>query len=151
MRPAGIEGVPYNIITWTAYQEKKADLGQVKRSESAVGDDFDDTILEGEAAKRSANPFNAGTVFPISTSAMEMREGAVRLIFDEHEWFTFSGEVSNLEDRHPSITFKITPKKDGYFSVGYTGAPEFSLSQVKEIWQPLIWQEKSEKFYFDVK
>ncbi|MEX2511592.1 MAG: hypothetical protein WD398_01690 [Cyclobacteriaceae bacterium] len=142
MRPAGINGVPYNIITWTAYQGKMADLGQVKRSESAVGDGFDDKILEGGAAKRSSNPFNAGKVFSINASAMEMGEDAVQLIFDEHEWFHFSGEVSNLKDRHPSITFKLTPKKDGFFSVGYTGAPEFSLSQVKEIWQPLIWQEK---------
>lgn len=142
MRPAGIDGVPYNITTWTAYQGKKADLGQVKRSESAVGDGFDDTILEGAAAKRSSNPFNAGTVFPIRASAMEWREGAVQLIFEEHEWFHLSAEVSNLEGESPSITFKLKPKKDGYFSVGYTGAPEFPLSQVKEIWQPLIWQEK---------
>ena len=142
MRPAGIEGVPYNIITWTAYKGKSADLGKVKRSDSSVGDGFDDTILEGEAAKRSSNPFNAGKVFPINAASLEMKEGTVQMIFDDHEFFNFSAEVSDLEGRHPSITFRITPKKDGFFSVGYTGAPEFMLSQVKEIWQPLVWQEK---------
>ncbi len=142
MRPAGIEGVPYNIITWKAYAGKSADLGKVKRSDSSVGDGFDDTILEGEAAKRSSNPFNAGKVFPISAGSLEMKGGTVQLIFDDHEFFDFSAEVSDLEGRHPSITFKIKAKKEGFFSVGYTGAPEFNLSQVKEIWQPLIWQEK---------
>ncbi|MCL6260839.1 hypothetical protein M3O96_17180 [Aquiflexum sp. TKW24L] len=142
MRPAGIEGVPYNIITWTAYEGKSADLGKVKRSDSSIGDGFDDTILEGEAAKRSSNPFNAGTVFPINAASLEMKEGTIQMIFDDHEFFNFSAEVSDLEGRHPSIKFRITPKKDGFFSVGYTGAPEFMLSHVKEIWQPLIWQEK---------
>lgn len=142
MRPAGIEGVPYNIITWTAHQEKDADLDKVKRSDSSVGDGFDETILEGEAAKRSSNPYNAGTVFSISASEMEMTEGTIQLIFDDHEWFDFSAQIADLEGRNPSITFTIKPKKDGFFSVGYTGAPEFSLSQVTEIWQPLIWQEK---------
>lgn len=142
MRPAGIEGVPYNIITWTAYQGKDADLDEVKRSESSVGDGFDDAILEGEAAERSSNPFNAGTVFSISASEMEMTEGTIQLIFDDHEWFDFSGQIADLEGRNPSITFTLKPKKDGFFSVGYTGAPEFSLSEVTEIWQPLIWQEK---------
>ncbi|MEX2566619.1 MAG: hypothetical protein WD431_11800 [Cyclobacteriaceae bacterium] len=142
MRPAGIEGVPYNIITWEAYLGKTADLDQVKRSESAVGDGFDDSILEGEATKRSPNPFNSGTVFSISAANLEMKGGAVQLTFDEHEWFHFSAEVSNLEDNHPSITFNLSPKKEGFYSVGYTGAPEFHLAQVEEIWQPLIWQEK---------
>ncbi|WP_232835043.1 hypothetical protein [Pleomorphovibrio marinus] len=142
MRPAGIEGVPYNIITWTAYQGKDADLDEVKRSESSVGDGFDDAILEGEAAERSSNPFNAGTVFSISASDMEMKEGAIHLTFDDHEWFQFSAEISDLEGRNPSIAFNISPKIDGFFSVGYTGAPEYSLSAVTEIWQPLVWQEK---------
>jgi hypothetical protein len=142
MRPADIEGVPYNIITWEAYKGKSADLGKVKRSDSSVGDGFDDTILEGEAANRSSNPFNAGKVFPITAASLEMKEGMVQLIFDDHEFFKFSAEVSDLEGRNPSVTFKLKPKKEGFFSVGYTGAPEFQLSQVQEIWQPLIWQEK---------
>lgn len=142
MRPAEIEGVPYNIITWMAYEGKSADLGKIKRSDSSVGDGFDDTILEGEAAKRSSNPFNSGRVFPIIASSLEMKEGTVHLIFDDHEFFNFSAEVSDLDGRHPAITYKLTPKKDGFFSVGYTGAPEFTFSEVKEIWQPLIWQEK---------
>src|SRR5690606_38597027 len=36
----------------------------------------------------------------------------------------------------------LKPKKAGYFSVGYTGAPEFDPTSLAEIWQPLIWQEK---------
>jgi len=142
MRPAGIAGVPYNIVTWTAYHGKDADLDKVKRSESSVGDGFDDAVLEGEAAERSSNPYNAGKVISISASDMEIKEGSIQLTFDDHEWFQFSAEVSDLKERNPSITFKISPKIDGFFSVGYTGAPEFSLSQVTEIWQPLIWQEK---------
>lgn len=142
MRPAGIEGVPYNIITWTAYEGKKADLGKVKRSDSSVGDGFDDRILDAEASKRTSNPFNSGMVFPISASSLEMKEGKIVLIFEDHEFFDFSAEVSDLEGGHPAFIYKLTPKKDGFFSVGYTGAPEFMLSEVKEIWQPLIWQEK---------
>jgi hypothetical protein len=142
MRPAAIEGVPYNVITWEAYEGKIADLRKVKRNDSSVGDGFDDSILEGEATQRSSNPFNAGEVFIISAASLEMKADTVQLIFEDHEFFNFSAEVSDFESRHPSITFKLKPKKEGFFSVGYTGAPEFQLSQVKEIWQPLIWQEK---------
>lgn len=38
--------------------------------------------------------------------------------------------------------YELTPKIDGFFSVGYLGAPAYELEAVDEIWQPLVWQEK---------
>ena len=36
----------------------------------------------------------------------------------------------------------MTPKSDGYYSVGFTGAPAISFASVEWVWQPLIWQGK---------
>jgi hypothetical protein len=33
-------------------------------------------------------------------------------------------------------------KKENYYSVGYTGAPGYTIEEVSGIWQPMVWQEK---------
>jgi hypothetical protein len=42
----------------------------------------------------------------------------------------------------PKVTVTMTPKSDGYYSVGFTGAPAISFASVEWVWQPLIWQGK---------
>jgi hypothetical protein len=42
----------------------------------------------------------------------------------------------------PRIEFTLTPKKQGWYSVGYTGAPASSPDSLSGLWQPLIWQER---------
>ncbi|HRJ72676.1 MAG TPA: hypothetical protein PLS03_10650, partial [Terrimicrobiaceae bacterium] len=63
--------------------------------------------------------------------------------FAPHPGFTFAAEVALPEGTGtPRLTFTFTPAEAGWYSVGYVGAPEARLAEVREIWQPLIWQEK---------
>src|SRR5690606_42007117 len=40
------------------------------------------------------------------------------------------------------IRYLLTARKAGWYSAGYTGAPETRSSELNELWQPLIWQER---------
>jgi hypothetical protein len=70
-------------------------------------------------------------------------EKGYRFLFPEHPAFTLEATIEIPDPSAPPIlSYRFTPKIDGYYSVGFTGAPAHSLSDVDEIWQPLIWQEK---------
>ena len=45
-------------------------------------------------------------------------------------------------DGEPRLTYDFFARAHGYFSVGFTGAPELEPSEASWFWQPLIWQEK---------
>lgn len=45
-------------------------------------------------------------------------------------------------DADPKVSFRLVAGRKGWYSVGYTGAPETSPRKMDGIWQPLIWQEK---------
>ncbi len=40
------------------------------------------------------------------------------------------------------LAFRLAPRRDAWFSVGYTGAPAADPSVLEELWQPLCWQER---------
>lgn len=42
----------------------------------------------------------------------------------------------------PELRFTLKAGKPGWYSVGYTGAPEIAPEEVQAIWQPLVWQER---------
>jgi hypothetical protein len=140
MRPGGIEHVSYNIATWLAQNKEGADLNSMERKVSSSGDGFDDRILKGGVQSRTPNVFNSGIIYDISASDCFTNGDTVHYVFDEHELFDISAFVV-LRDR-PFLSFSFEPKKEGFFSIGYTGAPSFQLSEVEEIWQPMLWQEK---------
>lgn len=45
-------------------------------------------------------------------------------------------------DKEPKLLAKLTPTTDAYFSIGYCGAPAYSIAEVEEIFQPLPFTEK---------
>jgi hypothetical protein len=142
MRPAGVENVHYNVATWQAHEGKKADLKETKVDGSKAGDGFDDSILKGGASKRSPNPYNSGQVSRVKASFIQMKGDILVLEFDSTELFKLTAQILNGEYGHPKIVYQLTPLQEGWFSVGYTGAPALALDKVSELWQPLIWQEK---------
>ncbi|NEW78351.1 MAG: hypothetical protein GZ086_02760 [Gelidibacter sp.] len=142
MRPAGIENINYNVATWIAYKSDYADLRRVKRDDSQTGDGFDDRILEGDSKKRTPNYFNSGKIIELEAIESLSRNDTLFWEFAEHDFFSLEAYVVQDDTSTPKLTYKISPKVDGYFSVGYSGAPSFSLDKTNEIWQPFIWQEK---------
>lgn len=142
LKPSSIKNVKYNIPTWLAIEENLADLQVVKRNETQSGDGFDDRILNASNEARSNNYFASAEVFNVSSKRVVQQDQFLLIEFTDHELFHLSAKVDLSASPYPSLEFEIKPKKAGYFSVGYNGAPSITLKEADEIWQPLIWQEK---------
>ena len=142
LRPAGINNVKYNVPTWLVVDEGLADLHSVEREAEESGDGFDDRILEGSRDARSANYFSSALRFEARPINSHRLGNVIHFEYETHAHYTLKASVDIQAKPYPLLKFELVPKKDGYFSVGYAGAPSMSPQEVDEIWQPLIWQEK---------
>lgn len=87
--------------------------------------------------------FQVATPINVTASNASISASRIDWIFADQPKFILSAYVMLPgPGGEPEVTFKLTPKQDGYFSVGYTGAPQFPLSAVTALWQPDAWQEK---------
>lgn len=140
----GAAGVRYNVVSWfnEALDEKSETVRKIEDSAS-VGDGFDPRILQGSTSFRTSDLFHAAAHVSLSASAVRKEGDRWIYTFPENPGFTLRAELS-LPDASapPVLRYELTPKTDGYFSVGYLGAPAHALDDVDEIWQPLVWQEK---------
>lgn len=141
LKPAGIAKVSYNVPTWRTTDTANADYVQQKVSESVAGDGFDDKILRSKKENRTANIYRSGTRFLLKASGVIEAGDSTVFLFPEHPLFGLKAWIKT-RDNDVQVYFKLTPKKDGFFSVGYIGAPSLDKGQVAELWQPLIWTEK---------
>ena len=142
LRPAGIPNVQYNVLTWKSASTNGA-LQTVKRNDQQQGDGFDDRILSAQAETRTANVFQSAQSAVLVPIRVEPKERGWQLFFTEQPDYSLSAELTMANGQtYPQLTFTLIPKKGGYFSVAYEGAPAFSLAQINDLWQPMIWQEK---------
>lgn len=142
LRPAGISGVPYNVPTWKTHPGKIADLIQSKAGEAVAGDGFDNRILKGNQIGRTVSITNAGVEINIAPQSMQQKGDSIYFTYSTNDLFDFKATLAlDSKGDQPSIHFVFKPKKEGYFSVGYVGAPSFDTKKLHEIWQPLIFQE----------
>ena len=141
MRPAGIPDVQYNVATWLS---DRPELNRTDRRADQSGDGFDDEILEGSVESRTADLFNAGRIIvvrPVSHRA----EGTDKVTFGypENDLFSIAAELTaDTATGRPLLTYRLTAKTGGWYSVGFTGFAGRDPKRTDEIWQPLIWQEK---------
>jgi hypothetical protein len=141
MRPAGIKSVSYNVPTWKAFAGK-SDLNQTKTSEAVGGDGLDDKILRSDQKGRTVSITNSGRNFTLKPISITVKKDTVKFRYAEQEFFSLTSFVVLNKINNPRFSFVLKPHISGYFSVGYSGAPEFDSKLVAELWQPLIWQEK---------
>lgn len=140
-RPAGLPELTYNIITWLA--SAGADrMDEVKRDEAQQGDGFDDRILESKVTDRTANLFESGKSVLLSPVRSEFVDTALVFYYEPQENYSLRAWLILPETGYPKLNYVFIPGEEGYYSIGYAGAPSFDLSETTEIWQPLIWQEK---------
>lgn len=142
LKPAGIQKVGYNVLTWKMKDSSKADFRQKKINASVAGDGFDDKILRGKNEWRTANIFNAGErteMRPVSTAS---KGDTVFYRYAASAAFELSAYSIPTAKPYPVLHYTFKPLQPGYYSVGYTGAPVITTEQAAAIWQPLIWQEK---------
>ncbi|MCH5719506.1 glycoside hydrolase family 88 protein [Niabella hibiscisoli] len=142
LKPAGIPKVAYNIPTWKTMGNTNSDYVQQQVSESVAGDGFDDKILRSKKENRTANIYHSGAAsFLVANKVIETQD-SVLLLFPEQPLFTLKAWIKKDMGTDVQLHFVLTPKNDGFYSVGYTGAPSFDKDKAAELWQPLIWTEK---------
>lgn len=141
-RPAGIEGVAYNVATWRAFDPARADLVAEKRDAATAGDGFDDRILDASADSRSADYFNAGLSVAMKPDSVRRVGDKLIATYPADPRFTLTAEVDLAAQPYPLLQWRLEARQPGYYSVGYTGGPHVAAAQASEIWQPLIWQEQ---------
>lgn len=141
MRPAGIPNVQYNVASWLG---KRQDLSASERRADQTGDGFDDEILNGTVESRTASIFGAGSVIRVRPAAHRtIDRNKTAFDYPANELFEISAELNADSASHrPVLTYRLTAKTEGWYSVGFTGFAERHPESADEIWQPLIWQEK---------
>lgn len=73
-------------------------------------------------------------------SGMSVEDNGVSWNFDESEEFRFSARLELPTDGgEPVLRYKLEPKMERFFSVGYAGAPQVDMEAAEWIWQPLVW------------
>lgn len=142
MRSAGIPGVKYNVVSWKSYPGKTADLPETEKDEATAGDGFDDRILKGNSNQRTVNPMNAGFSVQLVGKPLKVKGDTIFYSFPTHELLELKAYIIKKHEPYPLLHFDFKTKKNGWYSVGYTGAPTYPITEVEEIWQPLVWQEK---------
>lgn len=144
LRPASIKGTLYNVPTWSNKALKGAD-SSIKQVEDflSIGDGFDPSMLKGSKDKRTGDLFKSAAHVTLSASQSRETATGIKFSFPEHPMFELEAEISLPDPGAPPVlSYRFTPMKKGYYSVGYLGAPAYRLNEVDDIWQPLVWQEK---------
>ena len=134
------EPIFYNVLSWTV------EGGDEAKSPVATGhveDGFDPALDQKQRGSDVVDLFRAAPMETLRASAHEWSDGRMEWIFPDTETFTLRASVSLPESGgEPVLQFHLTPKIDGWFSVGYLGAPSFDPAKMEAVWQPLIWQDK---------
>ena len=136
----------YNVVTWKVTQDNLspgAGLAEVKRGVAQSGDGFDDRILQGDTAGRTANFWNAARSTELVATAAKVEDGVIRWQFPKHPQFQLEANLALPSGRsEPVLRYTLRVNRAGFYAIAYTGAPATPLEDAAEIWQPLIWQEK---------
>src|SRR5687768_9705546 len=143
LRPADLGPVKYSVTTWkTGAKTKGEGIGTVN-TEVSAGDGFDNAILKGDKEGRVTDLYAAAPVESVSATSAAIQGREVRFTFPENKSFAITAALAVPDGTEaPTLSFRFTPKADGFYSVGYTGAAEVAIENADEIWQPLVWTEK---------
>ena len=137
MKPWQTQGLLYNVPTWGKPDNYTPDPSL--HVEDGYNPETDRSYGDG----RTANYFLAGKTILIHASSAEKKGDTIVWLFPENDRFTLKATVSHgtVGDGIPEVKMEFTPKKSGWYSVGYIGAPSNSPEAVEEIWQAHIWSE----------
>lgn len=121
------------FIAW--HQPESVSLVSVKYDKpiyNLIGWKFADGRVERDL-------YRAGTEIVLDKPTVTSTPENVRWVFDDERIYV-EATISKKEDSSPTkIRYTFKPKVAGAWSVAYAGAPEADLTDVVELWQPLVW------------
>lgn len=83
--------------------------------------------------------FQAGDVVTLKNPSVTFGEDAVTWEFDSEKLSIVAEVTLPGGTAEPRLKYKATAKQPATFSVAFSGAPAVPLADVKELWQPLVW------------
>ena len=123
-------GSIYNVLTWD-------------RKGAGAADGVDPALDQGYGAGRTANLFAAGRATTLRANAARLEGGKIVWTFSGGGTATLHAELDLPADgTAPRLRLRATAHEDGWYSFGYTGAPECAPAEADELWQPLIYNER---------
>ncbi|WP_309714724.1 hypothetical protein [Armatimonas sp.] len=138
-------GINYSVPTWLRASGTSDSSLKTAATDTSVtaGDGLDPATLQGSGASRTGNLYRAAASVALTAVRTEVVGQTVHWYFAEHTDFTLKAEVTLLPGQEsPRLRFVFTPKRAGFYSVGYVGAAATDPKATQESWQPLIWQER---------
>ena len=133
----------YNVFTWLSGESESKERSDKPASDQHVADGFDLSTDRSAGSERTFDVFNSGKRVSLSARSASREGDRITWNYDPNPQFQLSAALQLPQPGEaPVLSFTLEPKVAGWFSVGYTGAPEEPLESVSEVWQPLIWQEK---------
>ena len=131
------EKILYKVPTWG-----REELLTIDPKEHVM-DGFNPATDRGLEEGRTANYFLAAPNQKITASEVKLAGDAIQWIYPDNDKVQLSAKITLPEgDGSPELSLTFKSIRDGYYSIGYTGAPQVSPGDMDEMWQPLIWQEK---------
>ncbi len=127
----------YKVATWGQVVVNKND------PKAHVMDGFNPENDRGIEPGRTADYFQAGTNETVTAQSAKISGDTIKWSFPEVAGSQLSAKIKLPAGKGlPELAFEFVPGKEGYYSIGYTGAPGVSPAEMDEMWQPMIWQEK---------
>ncbi|MDR1789725.1 MAG: hypothetical protein LBR12_05220 [Opitutaceae bacterium] len=144
VRPNRVPGVPYSVETWRLPKGKTAAREDGRALDpNATGDGWDPRILRGDQDGRTSDLFAAaGKSLALAGQAAASDNGSVTWRFPDNPLATLSATLSEPDADGPLLEVVLTPKKDGWWSAGYTGAPAVAPDAADEFFQPPLWTRR---------
>jgi hypothetical protein len=131
----------YNIENWS-FKRGKA-IRVIVDPNQHVDDGSDPLTDRDVEAGMTCNLFKAGRSVALRATKGVVDNNRMIWSFSENNNFKLEAEIELPRGSEaPKLTWRLTPTKAGWWSVGYTGAPEVEPDKMDEMWQPMIWQEK---------
>lgn len=89
-----------------------------------------------------ADFFKAANKMTVTAKSGTIKNNRIEWNVADNSQFTIKAVLSLDDEKGPAIDYSFVPKQEAWYSIGFTGMPELSLSQADAIWQPTVWQEK---------
>jgi hypothetical protein len=74
-------------------------------------------------------------------SGRRLPNGGVAWTFEDEAAFSLEATMEPIRGAAPRISWKLTARESGWYTVGFTGGPSADPESARGFYQPLIWQE----------
>ncbi len=138
LEPWQTQGLLYNVPTWGKAESFTLDPSL------HIEDGYDPETDRAYGEGRTANYFMSAPSVKLSPVKLKKKGKSFIWQYDSEDGHSFSAVVEP-DPRYggmPRLHFEFTPSGQGWYSIGYVGAPCHDPGELDELWQPHIWSEK---------